>query len=72
MISNLAVGLPALAEQETWFVFSEWRSRGVPGGPENSILLIPALMDSALSIQLILNAFWWLGNLKIFDLQFSL
>ena len=36
MISNLAVGLPALAEQETWFVFSGWRSRGVPGGPENS------------------------------------
>ena len=66
MISNLAVGLPALAEQETWFVFSEWRSRGVPGGPENSIFLIPAL------IQLILNAFWLLGNLKIVDLQFSL
>ena len=35
MVSNLAVGLPALAEQETWFLFSEWRSRGVPGGPEN-------------------------------------
>ena len=59
MISNLAVGLPALAEQETWFLFSEWRSRGVPGGPENSEFL-PALL-----INLILNAFWWYTILNL-------